>query len=99
MAGVAAPIETWKLEEVRHYLGRHFPAAHLDDYPRGAAIAHLFTVTESALDRRKQNRHYLLITRQFFDRFSDASALKEALESADVGKSLLRAGDRTVELY
>jgi len=92
-------IDPWKVEEVRRYLGRSFPAARLDDYPRGMSVAHLFVVTASGFDRRKQERHYLLITRQFFDRQGDGTVLKEALDSADVPRSMVRSGERTVELY
>jgi len=92
-------IDAWKVEEVRRYLGKSFPAARLDDYPRGMSVAHLFIVTASGLDRRKQERHCLLITRQFFDRYGDGGVLKEALDSADVPRSMTRAGERTVELY
>lgn len=94
-----AVIDAWKVEEVRGYLGKKFPAARLDDYPRGMAVAHLFVVTSSGLDRKKQERHYLLITRQFFDRYGDGGGIKEALDSADVPRSLAHAGERTVELY
>jgi hypothetical protein len=93
------PIDAWKVEEVRRYLEKSFPGSRLDDYPRGLSIAHLFIVTASGLDRRKQDRHYLLITRQYFDRYRDGAGLKEGLDSADVPRSLTRAGERTVELY
>lgn len=93
------PIDAWKIEEVRQYLERSFPAGRLDDYPRGTSVAHLFIVTAAGLDRRKQERHYLLITRQFFDRYRDGGGLKEGLDAADVPRSLTRAGERTVELY
>ncbi|HEV8309655.1 MAG TPA: hypothetical protein VGW35_18485 [Methylomirabilota bacterium] len=96
---VGGQVDAWKIDEVRQYLARVFPAARLDDYPRGLAIAHLFVVTATGIDRRKQERHYLLVTRQFFDRFSDGAGLKDALDSADVPRSLARAGERTVELY
>jgi hypothetical protein len=92
------PVDQWKIEEVRRYLEKVFPASRLDSYPRGI-LAQLFTVTEGAVDPRKQQRHHLLVTRQFFDRYTDASALKEALAAADVARSLVRAGERTIELY
>jgi hypothetical protein len=98
MAGTGQ-IERWKVEEVRGYLAKVFPAAHLDDYPRGVSIAHLFVVSATGLDRKKQERHYLLVTRQFFDRFCDGGGLKEGLDTADVPRSMVRNGERTVELY
>jgi hypothetical protein len=87
-----------KVEEVRKYLARRFPASRLDDYARGSA-AHLFTVREAQFGAQQPKRHNLVVTRQFFERFPDAISLKDALESGEVGKSLERAGERTVELY
>ncbi len=58
------------------------------------SIAHLFVVSATGLDRKKQERHYLLVTRQFFDRYNDGGGLKEALDSADVPRSMVRAGGR-----
>ncbi len=92
-------IDTWKIEEVRRYLGREFGGGRIDDYPRGAWTSHLFIVTDSGVGLRQQKRYYLLLTRGFFDRCNDHASLRDALESADVGRALSRAGDRTVELY
>jgi len=97
MAG-SGQIDPWKVQEVLKYLAKHFPNARLDDYPRGM-VAHLFVVSESGLDPRKRNRHNLLITRQFFDRLADPATLKDVLESADVARSLAKAGERSVDLY
>lgn len=97
MAG-AGQIDAWKIQEVLKYLEKHFPSARLDDYPRGA-IAHLFVVIEGGVDPRKRNRHHLMVTRQFFDRLADAATVKDALESADVARSLAKAGERSVDLY
>lgn len=91
-------IDLWKIEEVRRYLAKRFPGGRFDDYPRGAGTAHLFVVTVSPIGQR-QARHNLVVTRQFFDRFTDHSSLKNALDSGDVGRSLERAGERSVELY
>jgi hypothetical protein len=92
-------IEPWKVQEVVRYLAGAFPSSRVDDYPRGNAVAHLFIVRESSVDPRKAQRHHLMVTKQFFERYNDAIALKDALESGDVGRSLKRAGDRTVDLY
>src|SRR5262249_53914868 len=99
ISGVAGPIEQWEVEEGRRYLGEKIPAGRLGDYPRGGALAHLFAVVGAGGDPRPPQRPNLLVTRQFFDRYTDSGALKDALESAEVGRSLTRAGDRTVELY
>jgi hypothetical protein len=40
-----------------------------------------------------------MVTRQFFERYGDAVSLKTALESGDIARALIRAGDRTVDLY
>jgi hypothetical protein len=93
-----AQIDAWKVQEVLKYLAKHFPSARLDDYPRGA-VAHLFVVTEAGIDVRKRSRHNLMITRQFFDRLADAATIKDVLESADVARSLAKAGERSVDLY
>ena len=92
-------IDLWKIDEVRTYLANHFAGARIDDCPRGEWTACLFTLTEPSPDPRKHKRYYLLLTRQFFDRFRDYTAFKEALDSADVARTLTRAGERTVELY
>jgi hypothetical protein len=91
-------IDAWKIQEVLKYLAKHFPSARLDDYPRGV-VAHLFVVTDGAVDPRKRSRHHLMITRQFFDRLTDAATVKDALEAADVARSLTKAGERSVDLY
>jgi hypothetical protein len=96
---VGERIEPWKVQEVLRYLGRAFVGARLDDYPRGGAVAHLFVIVVRGADPRKNQRHNLLVTRQFFERFGDPAALKDALESADVARTLTRAGDRTVDLH
>jgi hypothetical protein len=92
-------LEPWKADEVRKYLQRAFREGRIDDYPKGAQAAHLFLVLKARPREGHRVAHQLLITRQFFDRFSDVMALREALASTDVGTSLQRAGDRTVELY
>jgi hypothetical protein len=93
-------IEPWKVQEVVRYLAGAFPSSRVDDYPRGNAVAHLFIIREGgSLDPRKAQRHHLMVTRQFFERYGDAIALKDALESGDVARTLKRAGDRTIDLH
>jgi hypothetical protein len=87
------------VQEVLRYLARAFPTSRVDDYPRGGAVSHLFTIREAAADPRKAQRHHLIVTRQFFERYTDAVSLKDALESADVARTLIRAGDRTIDLH
>jgi hypothetical protein len=98
MAG-GGRIEPWMVQEVIRYLGKAFPGARVDDYPRGGAVAHLFTVVEAASDPRKRQRHNLIITRHFFERCHDPATLRDALEGAEVARALTRAGDRTVDLH
>jgi hypothetical protein len=95
-----APIDYWKIEEVRKYLAKRFPAGHFDDYPRGP-VAHLFVIQVAAIGRtaNRRDRHNLVVTRQFFDRFPDTVSLRDGLDSADVARALEKAGERTVELY
>jgi hypothetical protein len=95
---MAARLDPWKISEVLKYLGKKFPECRLDEFPRGSGVAHLFVVTEPAADPRKRQRHNLLITRGFFDRFSDPTSLAQALEAAAVAGSLTKAGDRTIDL-
>ncbi len=92
-------IEPWKITEVRKYLERDFPESRIDEYPKGMHAAHLFLVLTQRLNDRHRVAHQLLITRQFFDRYTDEIAIRQALMSADVGSHLKRAGERTVELY
>lgn len=92
-------IDSWKIDEVRKYLGKSFLGGRLEDYPRGCNVAHLFQVAEPSAPGQPRKAHNLLITRQFFDRFTDHSALHEALATADVSRQLARGNGRTVELY
>jgi hypothetical protein len=94
-----AGIEPWQVQEVLRYLARAFPTSRLDDYPRGGAVSHLFTIRDAAPDPRKAQRHHLIVTRQFFERYTDAVSLKAALESAEVARALIRAGDKTIDLH
>ncbi len=91
-------IDAWKVKEVLKYLENSFPGCRIEDYPRGV-IAHLFVVSQGGVDPRKRSRHNLLITRQFFDRLADAATVQDALETADVARSLKKAGERSVDLY
>lgn len=95
----ATKIEFWKTQETKRYLASKFLDGRIDDYPKGGARAHLFLVTQQQIGQRYQVAHQLLITRQFFDRYLDHHALRDALTTLDVVGSLKEAGDRTVELY
>lgn len=99
MIQTAGRIETWQLDEIRRCLGREFPGSRIDDYPRGGHTAYLFTITEAAVSRANAMRHHLLVTRGFFDRFTDFVGLRDALVSGDVGRQLRREGEKTVTLY
>ena len=100
MIQTTARIETWRIDQVRKYLKREFPGSTLDDYPRGAHAAHLFLVRkEPGIGKGRPTTHQLLVTRGFFDRFTDQGALHEALVVGDVAEQLRRSGERTVELY
>lgn len=94
-----ARIDTWKIDQVRKYLGKAFLGGRIDDYPRGCNAAHLFLVAEPSVPGKPRKAHNLLVTRQFFDRFTDQGALHEALVAADVSRQLARGDGRTVELY
>jgi hypothetical protein len=91
-------LDSWKITEVLGYLGKLFPGSRVEEFPRGGGVAHLFVVTEPHADPRKRQRHNLLILRGFFDRFNDPIALGQALDGAAVYRTLVRAGDRTVEM-
>ena len=92
-------IEHWKVDEVRKYLERAFRDCRIDDYPKGSHTSHQFLVmTQRPMDQHRV-AHQLLVTRGFFDRFTDPTALGEGLRAGDVLASLKRAGERTVELY
>jgi hypothetical protein len=95
----AERIERWHVDAVRTYLSRAFGAARVEDYPRGASVAHLFVVTEPGQRRGQAPCHNLLVTRQFFSRFTDGHSVAEGLDAAEVAQQLKRAGERTVELY
>ncbi|MGH7322640.1 MAG: hypothetical protein ACRELA_23880 [Candidatus Rokuibacteriota bacterium] len=99
MTMATTKVEPWKIDEVRKYLEKMFREARIDEYPKGMHAAHLFLVLTQRLNDRHRVAHQLLITRQFFDRFTDNLALRQALVTADVESHLKRAGERTVELY
>ena len=92
-------IEPWKIDLVRRHLERRFPDARIDDYIRGGGIAHLFQVLTKHATGQRRVAHQLLVTRKFFDRYTDAASLRQELLGNGVADSLEKAGDRTVELY
>jgi hypothetical protein len=92
-------IESWKIDLVRRYLERQFPDARIDDYIRGGGIAHLFQVLTKHAAGQRRVAHQLLVTRKFFDRYTDAASLRQELLGSGVADSLERSDDRTVELY
>ena len=94
-----ARIEPWQIDKVREYLSGALVGVRIDDFPRDNHVAHLFIVTEPSVPGGRPIRHYLLITRHFFERFADQGSLRQALISAHVAKQLARSGGRTVTLY
>ena len=92
-------VEPWKIEEIRRHLQERFPENEIDCFARGQHAAHLFLVLKA--DPREKNRvvHQLLITKRFFDRFTDQGSLATALAAGEVVLRMIQASDRTVELY
>ena len=97
--GPGPRIETWKIDLVRRHLERRFPDARIDDYPRGGGIAHLFQVLTKHASGQRRVAHQLLVTRTFFDRYTDAASLRQELLGGGLTETLERHGDRTLELY
>ncbi len=91
-------IEHWMMEEVRRQLERKFVESVVDYFPRGNGTAVLFRVEGMHAGQRKL-LHQLWIDRSFFLRCADRSALRHALEGADVVTSMKKAGDKIVELH
>lgn len=94
-----ARIEPWQIDKVCDYLSRALVGVRIDDFPRGHHVAHLFVVTVPGVPGGRTTKYYLLITRQFFERFTDQGSLRQALISAHVAKQLARSGGRTLTLY
>ncbi len=91
-------IDPWKIDEVRRYLQDLFANDEIDHYPRDRA-AHLFLIMKRDRHGRSKVAHQLLITKGFFDRFTDNLALVGALSTGQVGIRMIEAADRTVELH
>ena len=85
--GASGRIEPWKLDLVRRYLERRFPDARVDDYVRGGGIAHLFQVLTKHATGQRRVAHQLLITRKFFDRYTDATSLRQELLGSAVPRA------------
>jgi len=98
-AGPSTRIEMWKVDLVRRYLERQFPEARVEDYARGGGIAQLFQVLTKHASGQRRVTHQLLVTRKFFDRYTDVASLRQELLGSGVAQSLERSGDRTLELY
>jgi hypothetical protein len=92
-------IERWQIEEVKKFLTEAFGGSHVEDFPRGTQVAHLFVVARPLVGDRRPPPHQLLVTGHFFARYRDAKALQQAMISGNVAQQMARAGDRTVELY
>jgi hypothetical protein len=92
-------IERWQIEEVKKFLTEAFGGSHVEHFPRGAQVAHLFTVTRPMVGDKRPLPHQLLVTGHFFARYRDAKALQQAMISGNVAQQLVRADDRTIELY
>jgi hypothetical protein len=92
-------IERWQIEEIKKFLTEAFNGSHVETFPRGTQVAHLFVVTRPLLGDKRPPPHQLLVTGHFFARYQDAKALQQAMISGNVAQQLVRAADRTVELY
>jgi hypothetical protein len=92
-------IERWQIEEVTKFLTDAFGGSRVEHFPRGTEIAHLFVVTRPLVGDKRPPPHQLLVTGHFFARYRDAKALLQAMISSNVAQQLVRAADRTIELY
>jgi len=92
-------IEHWMMEETRRYLERAFHEITVDYYPRGAGNAVLFRLEGKTHTGERRLMHQLWIDRSFYLRCAERSALKSALEGADVAVTMKKAGDKIVELH
>ena len=94
-----ASIEPWKIEEVRRYLQERFAEDEIDHFPRGDQAAYLFLVMKRDQQKKSRVTHQLLVTKKFFDRFTNHMALAGALSVGGVVMRMIEASDRTVELH
>jgi hypothetical protein len=93
-------IEPWMMEEVKKFMEGEFLETTVEYFPRGNGSAVLFRAEgrPSHLEQRKL-LHQLWIDKTFFLRCLDRTALRNALEGADVTISMKKAGDKIVELH
>jgi hypothetical protein len=92
-------IERWMMDETRRFLERAFERTQVDCYPRESGAALLFRLEGQTPTGHRRLLHQLWIDRSFFTRCAERSALRSALEGADVVTSLKKAGDKIVELH
>jgi hypothetical protein len=94
-------IEVWMMEEVKKFMEHEFLETTVDYFPRGNGSAVLFRAegkpSHTAIERKLL--HQLWIDKSFFLRCLDRTALRQALEGADVAVSMKKAGDKIVELH
>jgi hypothetical protein len=93
-------IETWMMEEVKQFMEGELLETTVDYFPRGSGSAVLFRAEgrPSHTSPRKL-LHQLWIDKSFFLRCADRTAVRQALEGADVAASMKKAGDKIVELH
>lgn len=92
-------IERWMVDETQRFLERAFTEVIVDSYPRGAGHAVLFRLEGKTHTGERRLLHQLWIDRTFFVRCAERTALRSALEGAEVVASMKKAGDKIVELH
>jgi hypothetical protein len=92
-------IERWMVDETQRFLERAFTEVIVDSYPRGTGQAILFRLEGKTHTGERRLLHQLWIDRTFFVRCAERTALRSALEGAEVVASMKKAGDKIVELH
>lgn len=96
---MADRIERWMMDEAQRFLEQAFTEVFVDCFPRGTGSAVLFRLERKTPTGDRRLLHQLWIDRTFFARCAERTALKNALEGADVVTSMKKAGDKIVELH
>ncbi len=91
-------VEPWMMDEVKTYLERIFLESRVEYFPRGGGAAVMYRIEIRAHTGGQHILHQLWLDKSFFLRNADRSALRSALEGADLRQTMRKARDKIVEL-
>ncbi len=86
------------MDEAKTYLERLFLESRVEYFPRGGGAAVLYRIEIRTHTGEPHILHQLWLDKSFFLRNADRSALRSALEGADLRQTMRKARDKIVEL-